>query len=192
MAWWPRLAPVRSKRRRAPAAAAFGEAPAAPTAPPAAPSANVTPRSLGVIESRIETLERELAESESESEDAVAPTVLKRQRQKRPPADALEAPGDEPGIESLHCEVCGVSVTSAALMREHLRGKKHREAVRTQQAVSEGRFCETCKLVFTSAAQLKEHCNGKAHRLKAGAGGGGGGWRPPSGGNGASSTSWRT
>ena len=144
-------------------------------------SPNVTQRSLSEIDTRILQLERQLAEDESEAEidsadlqrssdrkdrQAVAAASAKRARDGTTPA----APAEEVAGLSLHCDLCGVGVTSQALMREHLQGRKHRDAARSQQAASEGRFCDTCGLAFTSAAQLKEHCNGKSHKSRLAAG----------------------
>ena len=148
---------------------------------------NVTQRSLSEIDSRIVQLERQLAGSDADSSGSEAEidsaalqrasarkdgkAVAKRPREGTgSPAPAVEVVG-----ASLHCELCGVSVTSQALMREHLRGRKHRDAARFKEAACEGRFCATCGLAFTSAAQLKEHCNGKTHRSRVAAGAGKGG-----------------
>ena len=164
---------------------------------------NVTQRSLSEIDSRIVQLERQLAGSDADSSGseaeidsaalqrasarkdgkavAAAPAAKRPREGTAPPAPAEEVAG-----ASLHCELCGVSVTSQALMREHLRGRKHRDAARFKEAACEGRFCATCGLAFTSAAQLKEHCNGKTHRsrLAAGAGKGGKGGGAGKGGGG--------
>ena len=164
---------------------------------------NVTQRSLSEIDSRIVQLERQLAGSDADSSGseaeidsaalqrasarkdgkavAAAPAAKRPREGTAPPAPAEEVAG-----ASLHCELCGVSVTSQALMREHLRGRKHRDAARFKEAACEGRFCATCGLAFTSAAQLKEHCNGKTHRsrLAAGAGKGGKGGGGGKGGKG--------
>ena len=164
---------------------------------------NVTQRSLSEIDSRIVQLERQLAGSDADSSgseleiDSVAlqrasarkdgKAVAAAPAAKRPrEGTAPPAPAEEVAGVSLHCELCGVSVTSQALMREHLRGRKHRDAARFKEAACEGRFCATCGLAFTSAAQLKEHCNGKTHRsrLAAGAGKGGKGGGAGKGGKG--------
>ena len=153
---------------------------------------NVTQRSLSEIDSRIVQLERQLAGSDADSSgseleiDSVAlqrasarkdgKAVAAAPAAKRPrEGTAPPAPAEEVASVSLHCELCGVSVTSQALMREHLRGRKHRDAARFKEAACEGRFCATCGLAFTSAAQLKEHCNGKTHRSRLAAGAGKGG-----------------
>ena len=52
-------------------------------------------------------------------------------------------------------------------MREHVKGKKHKQAERAKVAKDEGRYCETCDLIFTGPDQLKEHSKGKKHREKA-------------------------
>ena len=202
--WWPRLAPLRQTKRRH-ARVGTGTRPEARsvmrpgvravTRPGAhdvvtSVSSNVTQRSLSEIDTRILQLERQLAEIDSEGQlseidsanlqrssarkdrQAVAAASTKRARDNVDSA----APVDDVAGLSLHCDICGVGVTSQALMREHLQGRKHRDAARTRLAASEGRFCDTCSLAFTSAAQLKEHCNGKSHksRLAAGQSGGAG------------------
>ena len=188
--WWPRLAPLQQTKRRQPRAttrpraravsASLSQNVAVATSVPL----NVTQRSLGEIDSRILQLERQLAEIDSEHQLSEMDSVnlhksASRKGQKagaaasakRAADDAASAApvGDLAGL-SLHCALCGVGVTSQALMREHLQGRKHRDAARTQQAASEGRFCDTCGLAFTSAAQLKEHCNGKTHKSRLAAG----------------------
>ena len=52
-------------------------------------------------------------------------------------------------------------------MREHLHGKKHKQAEKAKVAREEGRYCEACALVFTGPEQLAEHSKGKKHRERA-------------------------
>lgn len=199
--WWPHLGPQLERHRKRPrdgsvhaGGASADEAAVGAGAAPA--QANVTQRSLGAIEDRILQLERQLAEIGDEGSDdggdageaASSATAVKRKKLRDQPGDASglqachrsrsSAPAAPLDPAALRCEVCGISVNSLALMQEHLKGRKHRDAARMQQAAAEGRFCETCGIVFTGAAQYKEHCQGKQHRSKLaahGKGRGGGG-----------------
>ena len=181
--WWPHLGPPLERQRKRPRddrpdAGATGADEAAVVAGAAPAEANVTQRSLGAIEDRILQLERQLAEIDDEDGDdgggageaASSAPAVKRKKARRPEAVSTAGGSSAPAATldpaALRCEVCGISVNSLALMQEHLKGRKHRDAARMRQAAAEGRFCETCSIVFTGAAQYKEHCQGKQHRSK--------------------------
>ena len=123
--------------------------------------------------SRIEELERLLAEASDDSDGAssrpdeedksatAGSSSAEPASRKRKAASLGSA---QQSVLSLRCDACGISVTSQELMREHMQGRKHAAAVRVQEARAEGRFCECCSLVFTSKAQFIEHQKGKKHR----------------------------
>ena len=136
--------------------------------------------------SRIAALEAELAElssSEDSSEDAEDADAVgrvkdhttheangsrvprgKESSMKTPPANMTN---EAEQVPSLHCAICGVSVTSVQLMREHLQGRKHAAALKLHEARAEGRYCNCCQLTFTSQAQLAEHAKGRRHKEQA-------------------------
>jgi hypothetical protein len=104
--------------------------------------------------------------------------VKKKKRKRKPPpraSDGVDGVSDEEDGEeettvdaaSLRCEVCGVSVTSMELMKEHLQGRKHAQAVKVADARAEARYCEVCSIVFTGPDQLAEHLKGRKHRDRA-------------------------
>lgn len=146
---------------------------------------NVVVRTLSELDARIANLESELGQlgEDDESDGDTRPPPAPARRAAAAPTDAdrrlsctdrvrrtagSEAPAAEAdapsGGGSLRCEVCGVSVTSDTLMREHIQGKKHLMTARLQEAKSGGRHCAVCDIVFTSVAQLAEHKKGRKHR----------------------------
>ena len=158
-----------------------------PTARP-----RIVPVTLNAVDDRIAALEAELAAISSDSgedleggetqpeakwqqghvskknkravERAEEDTGKKKKKAKRSSDEPESAPSVSLG---LRCDVCNISVTSEELMREHVKGKKHKQAERAKVAKDEGRYCETCDLIFTGPDQLKEHSKGKKHREKA-------------------------
>ena len=129
-------------------------------------------RSISEMDARIAALERELADSDSDKSDEQQPTQQQHKQKKQKqatPTDRLVDGSVFAKPLTLHCAICHVSVTSEDLMREHLQGRKHKQAAKAHEARAEGRYCETCAIAFTSDAQLAEHCKGRKHRDRAGA-----------------------
>lgn len=153
------------------------------------PRPAIVPVTLNAVDDKIAALERELAALSSDDSDAEGPaasTLAWHDKKRRADDDDGEDDGkrskkrkggsgggasaSEAGpstILGLNCELCGITVTSEELMREHLQGKKHKQAEKAKAARDEGRYCEVCALTFTGPEQLKEHCKGKKHRDKA-------------------------
>lgn len=151
----------------------------------------VVPRTLNALDERIAALERELDQGAgsddgesslldgSDSPDAsetpaegrvraadrsTQPSGLHKRRKVGEGGQGAGEEGSTEVITSLYCNICCVSVNSAALMREHRQGKRHRETEMARAAAAEGRWCATCRLAFTSTAQLREHEEGKRHK----------------------------
>ena len=149
------------------------------------PKGRVVERSLNTVEDRIAALERELAQLSSDDEDEDQDQVAPPQQHGKRAAPAVTSSANskkaKPSSTSassstvsstiaplgLRCEICNISVTSEELMREHMHGKKHKQAEKAKLAREEGRYCEACALVFTGPEQLKEHMKGKKHRERA-------------------------
>ncbi len=118
----------------------------------------VVERSLSELDARIAALEKELEDSSDGERDdgASAPAPSRKKRPADPrwparpvcsewPAASATAGRSESGGSGLRCEACGITVTSEALMREHVQGRKHHQAVRMFEARAEGRYCEVCR-----------------------------------------------
>lgn len=151
---------------------------------PAEPAVNVRKRTISELDEEIARLEREMEElgSDGDVSDGEAraeqgprlpaareyvPASRAAGKEKRPRKSKGGGTGEGAGEAAavpLRCEVCGVNVNSAALMEEHLLGKKHALALKAEEARRENRYCEACELCFTSVAQLEDHCKGRKHR----------------------------
>lgn len=151
----------------------------------------IVPVTLNAVDDRIAALEAELAAISSDSGEDLdggeTQPEAKWQRghvskknkraaeraeedtgKKKKAKRSSDEPESAPSVSlGLRCDVCNISVTSEELMREHIKGKKHKQAERAKVAKDEGRYCETCDLIFTGPDQLKEHSKGKKHREKA-------------------------
>ena len=97
---------------------------------------------------------KEIKEKKRKREDADAPTGPTR----------AEPDGSSGAPPEFYCECCRIQVNSAALLQEHLKGKKHVQAARVRDARAESRYCEACEVVFTGPGQLAEHCKGRKHK----------------------------
>ena len=128
-----------------------------------APAPNVRPRTLSALDEQIARLESELAES-SDEEPLRVPSLLRDDSRLDAEVQRVAAACES---NQLTCDVCGVRVTSLALLREHMAGRKHVQAVKQREARLAGRYCEVCATAFTSEAQMTEHLNGRKHRERA-------------------------
>ena len=150
------------------------------TTPTMEPNSRVVERSLNTVEDRIAALERELAELSSDDEDddqaqqhgkRAAPAATSSANSKKSKSSSTATYSSMASSSTaplgLRCDICNISVTSEELMREHMHGKKHKQAEKAKLAREEGRYCGACALVFTGPEQLKEHSKGKRHRERA-------------------------
>ena len=125
-------------------------------------SPNVVARSLTAVDDRIAQLEAELADLSSDDDDSGddEPPAQTPQAKKQKAQSTASTPTDP---LPLYCKVCNVSVTSQELIEEHIRGKKHKLAVKASEARAKGRYCDVCEIVFTGPDQLAEHKKGRKH-----------------------------
>ena len=124
---------------------------------------NVRPRTLSALDEQIARLESELAGS-SDEEPVQVPGLSRDDTRLDAEVERVAAACES---HQLMCDVCGVRVTSLTLLREHMAGRKHVQAVKQREARLSGRYCEVCATAFTSEAQMTEHLNGRKHRERA-------------------------